>query len=65
MKKIKISLKYEQGFFVDKRWERIIDLFNAFINTTVMLPQEHFNKVIKFDSLYSFVYSFEEKPRFK
>lgn len=65
MKRIKISLKYEQGFFVDKRWERVIDLFNAFINTTVLLPQEHFNRVIKFDSLYSFVYSFEENPKFK
>ena len=42
-----------------------IDLFNSYINTTVLLPEKHFNKVIKYDSLYSFVYSFEEKPKFR
>lgn len=65
MMKIKISLKYEEGFFVDKRWEKVLDLFNSYINTTVLLPEKHFNKVIKYDSLYSFVYSFEEKPKFR
>lgn len=65
MRKLKISLKYEQDFFVDKRWERLLDLFNAFINATVVLPQAHFNRVIKYDSLYSFVCSFDEKARFR
>lgn len=65
MMKIKISLKYEEGFFIDKRWERLLDLFNAFIATTVILPQSHFDRVIKYDSLYSFVSSFDEKNRFK
>lgn len=65
MKKIKILLKYEDGFFVDKRWERVLDLINCFISTTVDLPRERFEKVIKFDSMYSFVRNFDEKNRFK
>ena len=65
MKKIKILLKYEDGFFVDKRWEKVLDLINCFISTTVDLPRERFEKVIKFDSMYSFVRNFDEKNRFK
>lgn len=65
MQKIKISLKYEDEFFVDKRWEQLLILLNSFINTTVVLPQEFFNRVIKYDSLYSFVSSFEEETPFK
>ena len=30
---IKISLKYTDNFFIDKRWERLIELFNLYCNS--------------------------------
>lgn len=65
MKRQKINIKYEDNFFTDKRWERMIDFFNSYMNVTITLNKDKFDKVIKFDSLFSFAYSLEEDPRFK
>ena len=43
----------------------MIDFFNSYMNVTVTLNKDKFDKVIKFDSLFSFAYSLEEDPRFK
>lgn len=32
---IKILLKYTDNFFIDKRWERLIDLFNLYCNSKI------------------------------
>lgn len=63
MTKTKILLKYDKNFFLDKRWERILDLFNCFMASTLRLNREHFNRVINYDSLYSFVKSFDDVVR--
>lgn len=60
MNRARILLKYEDGFFVDKRWERLIQLFNCYLSVTVGLKKEHFNRVINFDSLYSFARSLND-----
>lgn len=65
MEKQKVNIKYENNFFIDKRWERLIDFFNSYMNSTISLPKEKFNRVIKFDSLYSFAANLQEEPRFK
>jgi len=63
MTKTKILLKYDKNFFLDKRWERVIDLFNCFMASTLRLNREHFKRVINYDSLYSFVRSFDDVVR--
>src|SRR5574344_2111872 len=63
-----VLLRYEDNFFKDKRWEKVIKLFNAFIGN--ILPVRVSNekllwRAIELETLYSFVKIFEEKPRFK
>lgn len=61
MFKVKILLKYEDGFFIDKRWERVIDLFNAFRNSTAAIKLGDYQSFIKHDTMYSFVRGFNPK----
>ena len=51
-----IILKYEDGFFKDKRWERLIDYFNFYVRTRVKahIPKTFF-KFTK--ELFSFQYA--------
>lgn len=65
MNKTKILLKYERNFFIDKRWERVIDLLNCYMSCTVKLNIEKFKKVIDSDTLYKFVRSFDDTVRFE
>lgn len=37
--KTKVVINYEKDFFSDKRWERLIDLFNMMINTAIALSK--------------------------
>ena len=62
--RVKILLKYEDNFFIDKRWERVIDLFNCFMSSTLALNLDWFKRVIDFDNLYSFVRSFDDVVRY-
>lgn len=61
MNRTKILLKYDNDFFVDKRWERLIDLFNCFLTVTIKLSRDWFNRVIDYDSLYSFARSLKDE----
>ena len=48
------SLKYEENFFIDSRWERVLDLFNFYHNSMKHLPQSvYFSKISK-DTLFDF-----------
>lgn len=60
MFKIRISLKYEDNFFIHKEWERLIQFFNCFINSTTSLDQKRFDYFINEDSLYSFACSIKK-----
>ena len=62
MHRVKVSLKYESNFFLDPQWERLLRLFECFASTAQKLKDERFRLTMKYDSLYSFVYSFKENP---
>lgn len=62
---IKISLKYEDGFFSDYRYENLLDLFNCYLSGFIRFNQEKRDKMINFDTLYSFCKSFEDFKRYK
>ena len=48
------SLKYEENFFIDSRWERVLDLFNFYHNSMKHLPQSVYFKKINKDTLFDF-----------
>ena len=48
------SLKYEESFFIDKRWERVLDLFNFYHNSMRHLRQSTYFKKIYKDTLFDF-----------
>lgn len=61
MAKKKIILKYDDDFFIDKRWEKVIQLFNSYCNVTVNAKADIFNKNINDDTMFKFVSSFKDK----
>ncbi len=63
MHKQKILLKYEEDFFVDKRWERLIDFFNHFMSSALAMSTHFFDITIKYDSLYSFAFKLKDFDR--
>ena len=54
-------LKYDDNFFVDKRWERVIDLFNCYMHFAACSPYDNWKKYNSSDNLFKFCSSFEEK----
>ena len=59
------SLKYEQDFFFDKRWERVLDLFNFYHNSMSHLPQSIYFSKIANDTLYDFArVTYKELPKY-
>lgn len=47
MNRLKISLKYEDNFFVHKEWEKIIDLFNCYISSFTSVNLKTFQYFIE------------------
>ena len=48
------SLKYEENFFIDKNWEKVLDLFNFYHNSMKDLPQSVYFQRIGKDTLFDF-----------
>ena len=48
------SLKYEENFFIDKDWEKVLDLFNFYHNSMKDLPQSVYFQKIGKDTLFDF-----------
>ena len=48
------SLRYEENFFIDNRWEKVLDLFNFYHNSMKHLPQSVYFKKIGKDTLFDF-----------
>lgn len=58
------TLKYEEDFFFDKRWERVIDLFNYYHNSYRGKPIPKYLKIIPDDTLFDFAKAMPEVPRY-
>lgn len=65
MNRQSILLKYDNTIFSDKRWVRILDLFKHYLTQGIEMPLKEFNRIVPFDSLYSFVSSFEDAETYK
>ena len=48
------SLKYEENFFIDSRWEKVLDLFNFYHNSMKHLSQSTYFQKIGTDTLFDF-----------
>ena len=48
------SLKYEENFFIDSRWEKVLDLFNFYHNSMRCLPQSTYYTRIGNDTMFDF-----------
>ena len=63
--RLKISLRYEDDFFTDKRWETLLDFFNTFASSLDTFTNEEFNRVIDKDSLFKFSKKLKDYQYFK
>lgn len=48
------TINYEQDFFIDPMWERVLDLFNFYHNSMKTLPQSIYYNEICTDTLFDF-----------
>jgi hypothetical protein len=58
------SLKYDEGFFPDPRWEDVIKLFNFYHNSYANEPQTNYYKMIADDTMYDFARHCQEVPKY-
>ena len=57
------SLKYDEGFFPDPMWERVIDLFNYYHNSYAGEPVAAYYKMIMDDTLFDFAANSQKVPK--
>lgn len=60
--RIFFSLKYDEGFFPDKRWEDVIRLFNYYHNSYSNEPQTRYYNMIANDTLFDFASNSQKVP---
>lgn len=56
------SLIYDENFFQDKRWEKVIKLFNAFMRAPSKMKDTTFNRILGYDSMYNFARWISDYP---
>jgi hypothetical protein len=61
--RIFFSLKYDEGFFPDQRWEDVIRLFNYYHNSYSGEPQTKYYNMIANDTMFNFAKNCQERPR--
>ena len=61
--RIFFSLKYDEGFFPDRRWEAVLELFNYYHNSFSGMPQSTYYQKISDDTLFSFAEKSHNKPK--
>lgn len=54
------SLKYDEGFFPDRRWEAVLQLFNYYHNSLAQSPQGTYYRKITDDTLFNFAASVDK-----
>lgn len=64
--RIKILLRYDEDFFKPRGWDKIINLFNSYaVSLYDSVSPEKLQKILRDDSLYSFVKRLPEKALLK
>lgn len=61
-RKIHFLLKYMDTFFSDKRWERVIQLFQFYLNSFTNIRYATYFKVLPTDTVYDFAKHLMDKP---
>lgn len=56
------TLRYEDGFFFDKNWEKVIDLINYYHNSYKGQPTSNYLRKIPDDTMYNFVIKTSNSP---
>ena len=57
------SLKYDEGFFFDPRWEEVLRLFNYYHNSYANEPESRYIQKIGDDTLFDFASSCQDNPK--
>ena len=57
------SLKYDEGFFPDPRWEQVLRLFNYYHNSYSGVPQTSYYRKISEDTLFDFAANSQNVPK--
>lgn len=57
------SLKYDEGFFPDPRWEQVLRLFNYYHNSYSGVPQTSYYRKISEDTLFDFAAGSQAVPK--
>lgn len=60
--RVYFSLTYDENFFTDRRWERLIDLFNYFHNSFSYGSEAGFYNIVNEDTLFNFVAHLKKVP---
>jgi hypothetical protein len=61
--RIFFSLIYDEGFFPDRRWEAVLQLFNYYHNSLRGLPQSSYYRTITDDTLFDFAQASQKVPK--
>ena len=61
--RIFFSLIYDEGFFPDRRWEAVLQLFNYYHNSLKGLPQSSYYNTITDDTLFDFAQASQKVPK--
>lgn len=61
----RVKLVYDEGFFFEKEWERVLDLINIYLGTNLHLSQEVFERYTKGDTLFAFARNLRTYRRYK
>lgn len=61
--RIFFSLKYDEGFFPDPRWEQVLRLFNYYHNSYSGVPQTSYYRKISEDTLFDFAANSQSVPK--
>lgn len=61
--RIFFSLIYDEGFFPDRRWEAVLQLFNYYHNSLKGLPQSSYYNAITDDTLFDFAQASQKVPK--
>lgn len=57
------SLKYDEGFFPDRRWEAVLQLFNYYHNSYSGEPISNYFTIIGKDTLFDFAANCQKVPK--